>query len=184
MSARDKDARAAMREIMRSWHDAWGYADAMEAERAKRETPKVEPASPCDPAAALTRALEHLETAKNEEVEKAHREGRDAGLREAVARLTEKANASGVFEGMLSPYTIATVINEMITNAPPPPKVRADDAVLNIALASENAKLRAVAEAAARLQRLRDSNRPDGIGEASLQLDGALGNWLPGWRTK
>ncbi len=49
---------------------------------------------------------------------------------------------------------------------------------------AELSKLRAVAEASARLQRLRDSSRPDGIGEASLQLDGALWNWCPGWRTK
>ena len=155
-------------------------AETTDADQSKAVPPPAEPQLTAAQVMELGRRVgkEEMDAA----CEKARREGRDAGLREAVKRLTERANAGG--EGMLSPYTIATVINEMITNAPPPPKVRADDAVLNIALASETAKLRAVAEAAARLQRLRDSNRPDGIGEASLQLDGALGNWLPGWRTK
>lgn len=64
------------------------FADAVlrkatEAE-ASRPTPTTWPPAR-DPAADLARALEHLEAVKNEEVEKARREGRDAGLREAMA---------------------------------------------------------------------------------------------------
>lgn len=107
--------------------------------------------------------------------EKARREGRDAGLRNVRSAVMAEA-AAFMRDEPAGPMVSRIIdrIDKLIGMAPPAPD----------ALASENAKLRAVAEAAARLQRLRDSNRPDGIGEASLQLDGALGNWLPGWRTK
>ena len=141
MSAREKDARAAMRSIIRvtcasQWHQAEGrldysmptgehiaklaneVADAMEAERVRRVPPEVDP--PGSPA--------------------------------AIARLS------------------ATTTNRY--------REERDEA------RAEIAKLRAVAEAAARLQRIRNGEWLGGLADQGLALDAALDAAIPGWRTK
>ncbi len=190
MSARDKDARAAMLLMLRSdlrgsnasaertqegtpedarvytlqrglARHAWLIADAMEAERAKRQPPEAAP----EPVAPCPWRFDCI----------------DCGVGIAVDedRCCKTCGRGCVtIKGGVPDYSSVVAGDEADAISMKRNRESID------ALASENAKLRAVAEAAARLQRLRDSNRPDGIGEASLQLDGALGNWLPGWRTK
>ncbi len=183
MSARDKDARAAMDTILYSVltgdtdpmtpadvaHDAWGYADAMAAERAKRDQAD---------ATAVRDELpgeEHIGAGaspsrgarRDAELDAARREGRDAGLR-AVADECEQAIRdpelnSGNIPGLRLAIRMAARLSESPLAAPP--KVKADDSVLSIALASENAKLRAVAAESALICR--------GIGGME-RLQGAL----------
>ena len=155
------------------------FADAVlrkatEAE-ASRPTPTTWPPAR-DPAADLARALEHLEAVKNEEVEKARREGRDAGLREVREALRQEAvNPADAddYEGLMAGVVL---IDGLLRTSPSP----APDIA---SLQSDLAKLRAVAEAAARLQRWRHSDQVSyAEGEQSddalmATLDAALPNW-------
>lgn len=160
MSQRDRDARAAMREILRAGLQlakvadcaslaemAWSVADAMATERRKRE-------------AAEAPAPEHH--ACHAEIAAAMREGRDAGMREA----------RGQCEHGLPVYGALAKDADRLTE-----RLRA--------MADENAKLRAVAEAAARLQRWRETDHgknSEGVAVTS-RLIGALDAALPNWRT-
>lgn len=164
---RDKDARAAMTRIMFSpfagavgvrtvddvAREAWLYADAMEAERAKRETK------------ALHDDMDRADVVltKESELAAARREGRDAGLREAVAMLRALGMTPALYE-----------VENLLDKAPAPAPAPAPDV----------AALRAVAEAALRVRRwshqLEGGADDDGREDA---LDAALQSWFPGWRT-
>lgn len=188
MSQRDRDARAAMREILRAGLQlakvadcaslaemAWSVADAMATERRKREAAEAPTSWPHarDPAADLARAMEHLKTARNEELEAARREGRDAGLREAADAFENQAH--------IPEWTRDEILWRIVGLM-----TKATVSIPDVAsLQAELAKLRAVAEAAAQLQRWRKSDDPVNEGmQADIGMTEALDAALPGWRTK
>lgn len=188
MTFREQCALAAMREILRddlrrSPHlaegqtmadytttvagVAWQHADAMQAERAKRETPDA----PTEPQLTAAQVMELGRRVGKEEMdaacETARREGRDAGLREAL-HIAWVRNAEAVRD------EIARRIDGHLPEAFP------DIA----ALQAETAKLRAVAEAAAHYLRYVEDGLLEGRIAAYDALLTATKTALPGWRTK
>lgn len=181
MSQRDRDARAAMREAMRSdfrhspnlapgqtmasyvsaiAEQAWRVADAMQTERAKRER-------------AEAPAPEHH--ACHAEIAAAMREGRDAGLREVREALRQAAvnpDDADDYEGLMA--GVILVDGLLRTSPAPAPDVES--------LRAELAKLRVVAEAAEVLTK-RGGIPGDDVPLWAPMLK-ALDAWAPGWRTR
>ncbi len=146
-------------------------ADAMEAERKRRDQAEA-PDAPMKERLAFEAAAN-----RDAELAAARREGRDAGLREVCQALQSDLHRTTTLEiyrkGLSA--AIATVCDLM----PKAPSTAPDID----ALASETAKLRAVAEAAAAVQRGRHQ---DGLndGPITARLTDALDAALPSWRTK
>lgn len=130
------------------------------------------------PTSALESSIRALDDAHVAEVEKARREGRDAGLREVREALRQEAvNPADAddYEGLMAGVVL---IDGLLRTSPSP----APDVA---SLHAELAKLRAVAEAAARLQRWRETDHgknSEGVAVTS-RLIGALDAALPNWRT-
>lgn len=175
-SERDKDARTALRVVLRAVltgdvdgpvtpaelaQDVWNYADAMESERRKRTEAEAPMAGDPDDAEREQATRDARDAGWHAgELAAARREGRDAGLREALH-----------IAWMRDAEVVRDEIARRIDGAPPEkfPDV---------------ASLQAVAEAAAWLQRWRKSDGPVNEGmQADIAMTEALDRALPGWRT-
>ncbi len=205
MSTRDKDARAAMDTIL--WHslsgevdalspvevahDAWLYADAMEAERAKRdkaEAPAVRDELPGEEHIGAG-ASPSRGARRDAELAAARREGRDAGLREAFSAaldIVRKQQWNVVEPGVFNALQEVRDRLWALLHATP-----ADPAPDVAALQAETAKLRAVAEAAASMGRteivyegMTGHNAAEARKSGVIALAAALDGAIPGWRTK
>ena len=167
---------------------SWMFADAMEAERAKRdqvEAPAVRDELPGEEHIGAG-ASPSRGARRDAELAAARREGRDAGLREAFSAaldIVRKQQWNVVEPGVFNALQEVRDRLWALLHATP-----ADPAPDVAALQAENAKLRAVAEAAAQHARWTGwpllSAPADAFHPVVAELLAAIDIALPGWRTK